>query len=547
MPKCQITISQCNNNNFMPKNTGESEWLIQQLTRDWSRQTAKDAPKIKLNQLVSKLGLFYEKLRNAIDYKEEYLIRRTSLKRLLIRQIKFLAEKDPVNISQTVIFEFIRARYLPNDALPETDIETAAIIIAKYLMLIKYVSQNPMPDKMKTVDWLIDLLVCELDEFLFPNGKETASANFMYGEMVKSITFTKTVIPEEERQLQIFIAVLKNLIQADPALIRYLLLKLYRPDWTRLSPQDVRDFGAELAAVKNKIEAHLSHRAGYQLSLMMKTQAVYFNILRQLIEQNAGDGGIHSIIADEKILEAKITEICNKNYKATKSKLLGSIIRVVIYIFFTKTILAFILELPYDEFIVGSVNWKALMINIAFHPLLMTLIALAIKVPGAKNTAMIAEEIKKIVYGEERKLVYKPKKILRQGSISYILFNSFYLIMFGVSFGLVIWALRRLGFNFLSGALFIFFLTLVSFFGFRLRNVANQYLVLPRKENLFNLLIDFFTLPIIRVGKFFSLNFAKINIFVYILDFAIETPFKMLVELLEKTLSFIREKREEIQ
>lgn len=97
-----------------------------------------------------------------------------------------------------------------------------------------------------------------------------------------------------------------------------------------------------------------------------------------------------------------------------------------------------------------------------------------------------------------------------------------------------------------SGALFIFFLTLVSFLGFRLRTVANQYLVLPRKENLFNFLVDFFTLPIVRVGKFFSTNFSKINIFIYILDFAIETPLKMLIELLEKAISFIGDKREEI-
>lgn len=528
----------------MPQNTGESEWLIQQLTRDWNRQTPKGATKIKLHQLVSKLGLFYEKLRNAVDYKEEYLIRRTSLKRLLNRQIKFLSEKDPINISQTVIFEFIRARYLPNDALPETDIETSAIIIAKYLMLIKYVGQNPGADKLKTVDWLIDLLVCELDEFLFPSGKEMAIVNFMYGEMVKSISFTKIVIAEDERQLQIFISILKNLTKADAPLIRYLLLKLYRPDWVSLSPKGVKDFCPAMLETKNKIEAHLKHRAGYQLSLMMKTQAVYFNILRQLIEQNSD---IRDIIADDKLLAAKITELCNKNYKITRNKLAGSILRVIIYIFFTKTILAFLLELPYDQFIVGEVNWNALLINIIFHPVLMTIIALAIKVPGVKNTALIVEEVKKIIYGEERKLSYKPRKILRQGSFGYILFNSLYLAMFVISFGFIIWALHRVGFNFFSGALFIFFLTLISFFGFRLRTVANQYLVLSRKESLFNVLIDFFTLPIIRAGKFFSENFAKVNIFIYFLDFAIETPFKILVELLEKALSFLGDKREEIQ
>ena len=59
-------------------------------------------------------------------------------------------------------------------------------------------------------------------------------------------------------------------------------------------------------------------------------------------------------------------------------------------------------------------------------------------------------------------------------------------------------------------------------------------------------MIDVFTLPIVRVGRFLSSNFSKVNIFLYILDFVIETPFKMVVEVMEKAVSFIKEKREEI-
>lgn len=528
----------------MPKNTGETEWLIRQLTKDWNRQSKPDASKIKLNQLVSKLGFVYEKLRNAIDYNEENLIRRNSLKRLLNRQIKFLAERDPIKISQTIIFEFIRAKYLPNDTLPESDIEAVAIIIAKSLMLIRHVSNCPQREQKKLGEWLLDILACEIDEYLFPSGRELAMTNFMYGEMVKSISFSKIKIDEAERGIQIYIAVLKNLNKADQPLIRYLLLKLYYPNWNNLSPDQVKEFATNISRTKAKIDAHFSHPYGFQLSLMLRAQSVFFQIMRQTIEENPET--IREIIADDKKLEEKINEVCNKNYKKIRGRLIGSIIRVVIYIFCTKTILAFVFELPYDQFIVGEVNWNALYINIAFHPLLMALIALSIKVPGNKNTKMIADEVKKIIYGEERKLIYKAKKIMKTGSFIFIFFNLVYLIMFGISFGAIIWVLNRLDFQFVSGALFIFFLTLVSFFGFRLRTFANQYLVLPRKENLFNFLIDFFTLPIIRVGKFFSSNFSKINIFIYILDFAIETPLKMLIELLEKALSFIGEKREEI-
>ncbi|MFH1536657.1 MAG: hypothetical protein ABID45_01570, partial [Patescibacteria group bacterium] len=58
--------------------------------------------------------------------------------------------------------------------------------------------------------------------------------------------------------------------------------------------------------------------------------------------------------------------------------------------------------------------------------------------------------------------------------------------------------------------------------------------------------IDFFSLPILKVGQWISLNFAKINIFVFVLDFIIEAPLKLVFEVLEDWFSFVREKKEEI-
>ena len=528
----------------MPKITGESEWLLQELSSTKKRAVPADAAKIKLNQLISKLGFFYEKIRNAIDYNEEHLIRRTSLKRLLNRQVGFLMEKNPIKISEALIHEFIRAKYLPNDELPETDIEEVAIIIAKYLMVLQYLAQNPPPDYKKITDWITGLMVCEIDEFLFPDHKETALINYAYGEMVKSINFSKADIDEKERNLQIYIAVLRNLIKADQQLLSYLLFKLYRPDWNNITPDETRKLLPQLLSFKKKIDLHLNHPSGHQLGKMLKVQSVFFNIIKEATSDDLAEN--RELFGDETRLAEKIKEVCNRKYKTTRTKLVGSIFRVIIYIFLTKTILALLLELPYDQIFLGHINWLALTINIVFHPLLMAIVALTIKIPGPKNTEIIMEEIKKIIYGSERRLIYKPKKSLRFGSWAFIIFNSLYSIMFLASFGLVLWFLHKLGFNLFSGALFVFFLTLVSFFGFRLRNIANQYSVTPRKESLTNFLIDFFTLPIISVGRFLSVNFSKINIMIYILDFAIETPFKALVETLDKALGFIREKREEI-
>jgi len=528
----------------MIKLTNEMEWLIDVYGHDYNKSVPKDVEKVKLSQLISKLGFFYEKFRNAIDYNEEHLIRRNSVERLLRRQILFLQEKRPQKISKTLIYEFIRAGYLPNDILPETFIDEVAVTVDKYLKIIEYISIGRLPKSNKLVDWIISLASCEINEMLTPTEKNNASANFMYSHLVDNLTFVKTNIDEKEKNLQIYIAVLKTLQRADASAIRYSLLKLYLPNWTNLDQLDINDFCQNISAIKDKIDGHIGHPLGFQLAGITRTQSVFFTILKELMIQNKDN--LQNIFANPDLLEEKIEDIAQVNYQKIRSKLIGTIARVIIYILFTKTILAFILELPFDYFILKDINWQALGINVAFHPLLMFFIAMTIRVPGIKNTQIIVSEIKKITYGDERKIVFKSKGLMKRGSASYLIFNTVYLVMFAISFGLVLGGLRLLNFNILSGVLFIFFLTIVSFFGFRLRNLAKQFSVIPRKDNLITFLFDFVSLPIIRVGRFFSTNFSKINIFLFIFDFIIETPFKMLVEFLEDTVSFINNKREEI-
>ena len=526
--------------------SNEIEWLIDIYASSRQQPTPDNVEKIKLSQLVSKLGFFYEKFRNAIDYNEEHLVRRNAIDRIIRRQIIFLQENRPPKISKTLIYEFIRAGYLPNDQLPETIIADLAKIVEKYLTLISHITQRQLPQAKKLISFTLGLASCEINEFLSPHQsrQDEAAANVLYSHLIKHLNFSNSKISPEEKNLQIYIAILKNLNKADLPALRYALLKLSVPNWRQADPETIQKLCRHLETVYNRINKHLTHPIAFQLSRSLRTQTVFFSVLKELIKKNQPI--IHQILSDPELLEDKIEKIVTAKNLAIKNKLIGTIFRVIVYIFFTKTILAFILELPYDLLIAKHINWPALIINITFHPALMFVVAMAIRIPGPKNTKIIVEETKKIIYQQERALIFKPKKVMKKGTMSYYAFNFIYLIMCGVSFGLIVYLLKKLHFNILSGALFIFFLTVVSFFAFRLRYLAKQFLVIPRKDNLFGFLIDFVSLPIIRVGRFFSTNFSKVNIFLYFLDFIIETPFKLLVEFMEKTISFINDKREEI-
>ena len=64
---------------------------------------------------------------------------------------------------------------------------------------------------------------------------------------------------------------------------------------------------------------------------------------------------------------------------------------------------------------------------------------------------------------------------------------------------------------------------------------------------MFSVAIDFFAIPILSVGHWISAKFAKINIFVFIMDFIIEAPFKVVIEIIEEWIGFVKEKKDEIQ
>ncbi|MBU2235773.1 hypothetical protein KKA01_01800, partial [Patescibacteria group bacterium] len=121
-----------------------------------------------------------------------------------------------------------------------------------------------------------------------------------------------------------------------------------------------------------------------------------------------------------------------------------------------------------------------------------------------------------------------------------------YAIGFTLSFGALIAFLAFINFNWVSILFFIFFLTIVSFLGIKLRQDNKELRMQTQKEGFFSILVDFFTIPIVRVGHWLSLKAPKINVFVFILDVIIEAPFKSIVHVSEQWLDYIREKKDDL-
>jgi len=210
-------------------------------------------------------------------------------------------------------------------------------------------------------------------------------------------------------------------------------------------------------------------------------------------------------------------------------------------------LVALFLEFPFEMFFFGELRPVPLIINTLFPPALMFAFALSVPRPGEKNTNTIINKINEIVYQGTFKTAafnYQPAK-KTQNSLRKIIFRFVYLLTFVLSFGLIIWGLVQLDFTLFSILIFLFFLTVVSFFAYKI-NLTARELTIEEKDSPLSAVSDFFLVPILQTGRKLSSQMEKINIFNFALDFFIEAPLKSIFEIGEDWLGFMREKKEEI-
>jgi len=510
-----------------------------------------DAPKIKVSELISRLAFYYEKIRNSVDYKEEYLLRKNSILRNLKRQIVIEGSLKTVNaeeVAKNLLVELIRAGYLPNNKLPETKIGEIAAVISKYLGL-RLLGLPKIADEKarnKIGKWIFTLAAAEIEEKLNVNPVMQTAIGNIYELLSEHIALPGVSVYQSDREIQIYLSIHRIFMKFDNDMLEFLLLKYYNANWVKAGDQEIKYLADRLEAIKSEIGAQMNHPLAAQLNKIINRYAVYFTILNDVVSDDPV-GVYESFKSDPKTFSRLVKKFAQKRYHEAKVKLRRAAIRSIIYIFLTKMVLAFILEVPVTLWMGEVLNYNSLAINITFPPLLLFLIVLCTRMPSEANTQKIVQGVEEIVFKEkERKEPIVLRQPLKRGQGISATFAVIYAITFFITFGLVIYFLDKIHFTFVSIIIFLFFLTLVSFFSLRIRKVAREMYIVESRENIFSFIIDFFYVPIIEVGKWLNEKFSRINFFVFVLDFIIEAPFKIFVDIAEEWTKYVKERKEEI-
>ncbi len=530
-------------------------------------------PKIKVSELISRLAFVYEKLRNAVDYDEEHLLRKNAIARILRRQVVIegvIKEVDGNGLATHLLAELIRGGYLPNNKIPETKITEVALLLEKYLYLKDQIlehindslvakteiaaAKKLLREKNKIIRWLINLAACEIEERLAPDKVKQLIVNNLFDVLGRDISLPKDSPYLKDLEIQIYLSIGRKYLKLDEEMLSFILFKYYHESWLEFNNpkkinnhEDLKKIAYNIQNVRNNISVQLAHPLGKQLDKIGRRYALSFTVLAETIIKDPVKV-YGELQKGEKSFFSLIRKTCEAKYLKAKSKLWKAAMRSIIYIFLTKSIFVFLIEVPAINWFNEPLNPISLGINVIFPAFLLFVVVLFTQKPRESNTVKIISGIKQIaMLGEESKQPIILRTARKRNTLVSLIFNLIYTAAFIFSVYMIVTALTFINFTWVSVIIFLFFLAFVSFFSIIVSRGVKDLMIEERRENLVTFLVDLFYMPIILVGRWLSGNMSRVNIFIFIFDFLIEAPFKVVVNIAEDWTRYVRERRDNME
>jgi hypothetical protein len=534
----------------MPTISSKTQNLIGQY-KSWhqSLQKKENVPTVHVDEVASQVAAIYEKIRGIIDWREEHLLRRGAIERILKRRL-FLRVGEKIE-ARPFVSELIRSGHFPNDKVEETKVDLIQKALDKYIFIVE---KSPEPKKEITrihlQNWLSCVAACEVEEILDPPRKEKILIDFMTERMKERITL-KNYFPEEEKNIQIYIAVQKALFKLDPPIITYHLLKKQFSEWGSLQKSEsgagaLEDITKNIYIIWQNIEKKIHSPLTEKFYRICERFDAPYLILGDILSQDPLNA--ETKLNNPEAVENDIKKFYQTRLSQQKSRVSRAALYSTLSIFATKILIAFVLE-----YLIIDINilhqqpsWQTLGINIAIPPLLMLAIVLSIRPPRKENLDKVIMETMKITYEKESKDSYLIKSSIKQNAIMKGIIFILYMMTFVFSFWIFWTLLDKIGFTWPSKIVFVVFLSLITFAGIKIKERAKELSVEEEKGGFFGFIMDWFSLPFIQVGKYLSGQWTKYNTVLVFLTTLIDLPFQVLIEFLEQWRYFIKEKKEEI-
>jgi hypothetical protein len=292
-------------------------------------------------------------------------------------------------------------------------------------------------------------------------------------------------------------------------------------------------------AFNQKIDKMLRGAAVDELHRIVDRQGAPLRIIRHMIETQ---DDFPKLLQKREVFLDEFEHQVNREYSSIMSRINRAILRSVIFLVITKFLIGIAIEVPYDLWVHGQIEWLVLMINLFFPPVYMVLLRLTLKVPGYANTEALIKRADQMIYGDDATLVRR--------RLSGPTYGPMFSIMYGVVslavFALTTWLLTLIGFSAVHIAIFFVFFSAASFLGFRLSRLIRDLEIVRSASNGFTFVRDTLYLPFVVAGRWMSDKYAQVNIVSMVLDMLIELPLKTILRKIRQWAAFIDDRKDNI-
>jgi len=530
---------------------------IKKLIKDyqfWQESLSPDpeAVNIKVDEVASKVASFYERIRKIVDWKEQHLMRRIAIERILKRRLLLRAKEQ--QIAESFVFELVRGGYFPNASIEKAKISIIQNVLDKYIFILDNLKKIDIKYKNQAELYtdILGIASCEIEEVLDPSFylKQNALLDFAVNIMKTRIKVGEraqkmTEITEKEINIQIYIATQQALFRLDLPIISYNLIKHRYPFWRHASETQVRELAQNICVILEDIGKALNHPLANKFYKITERYDTPYLLLDDIMTKNLQE--IVAIISEPKTLDKLISRAYSSRLNTLRSRLGRAAFYSTLSIFLTNIFTLFALEFPFAKYIMGNINPIAALLDVLGPTFLMFLLVSTARMPPKENRKLVVKEVQKIVYQDQPEEIYEVE-VYPKGNIIFRLINNLlYAISFCFCFGSILWGLHKLHYPPLSYVLLIMFTSLIAFTGTKIRKRSRELHVTEEKESFFQVIIDLFSLPIISVGKWLLARWKRVNILGVAFNVLIDTPFFFFVEFLEQWRYFLKDKKEDIR
>ncbi len=532
---------------------------IQKLLDDYLKEIIaerKSFTPIYVDEIASRLARFYEKIRKIIDWKDDNALRRNAIERTL-KRILFpnlagitVGDINPDELSETLTLELIRGGHLPNGRVPRERLGDVAHVLKKYLYFLEYLSTyKPFEVKRKInyTTFVLEIAACELEEILTNPAKEYGMINAMASILEGRITVTpQNSLSARQIKENIFIATLRALYGLDDNFIIYIILKGKYENWHNPNPDELKKITQDLPETWREIELNIQKPIVRKFTGIAERVDTVFVLLDDVLAKLKTKPKIINATFESRVkLKKLLKEAYEKRYQTLKTRLFRLAVFSTLSVFLSNWFTYFVVEVPLARLFYEGFNTTAAIVDFVVPTLLMFLLVAIIRPPGKDNIKRVMSLTNNFVYKGEELQYFQVRSDKGKASMLKIVLTAIYFEIILLAFAGIAYIFYIANLPITSVIFDTFTISLTVFAAVAIKNKSKE-LSVNESASTGEFILDMISVPIAKVGSIFAKKWKEYNVVAILFNFVVETPFAVVLNVVQGWSEFINERKSEL-